>query len=95
MIGADVEAQAWNEVRTLFSELEPFSTAMDALDNGEPLDTFDFNGEFDDPYAFTELQSDHLVELEERLAECRPETEARLRDYVLQHKGEFVFGQAL
>ena len=94
VIGADVEAQAWNEVRTLFSELEPFSTAMDALDNGEPLDTFDFDGQFDDPYAFTELQSDRLVELEERLAECRPETEARLRDYVLQHKGEFIFGVA-
>ena len=94
VIGADVEAQAWNEVRTLFSELKSFSTAMDALDNGEPLDTFDFDGQFDDPYAFTELQSDRLVELEERLAKCRPETEAKLRDYVLQHKGEFIFGAA-
>ncbi|MBQ9057721.1 MAG: hypothetical protein IJ125_00890 [Atopobiaceae bacterium] len=92
VIGADTEAQAWSEVGTLFSELEPFSTARDALDNGEDLDTFDFDGQFDDPYAFTEVQTERLHELEERLTECRPETEAKLADYVLQHKAEFVFG---
>lgn len=91
-IGAADEAQAWSEVKALFSELKPFSTARDALDNEEDLYTFDFDGQFDDPYAFTEAQRDRLLELEERLAECRPETEAKLADYVLQHKGEFVFG---
>lgn len=91
-IGAADEAQAWSEVRALFFELGPFSKVWDAIDSGEGLDTFDFDGQFDDPYAFTEAQSDRLLELEERLAECRPETEAKLADYVLQHKGEFVFG---
>lgn len=94
VISADAEAQAWSEVKALFSELKPFSTARDAFNNGEDLDTFDFDGQFDDPYAFTEAQTERLHELEERLAECRPETEAKLADYALRHKDEFVFGVA-
>lgn len=92
-IGADAEAQAWSEVRTLFSELKPLSEAQDSADDVEDLD-IPFEGQFDDPYVFTEDQRERLLELEERLAECRPETELKLVDYALQHKAGFVFGAA-
>lgn len=76
-VGADEEAEAWGEVLAIFLEVEE----RRKRDGDEAADMHLNDSEV----------RERLSALEERLTECRPETEVKLRDYALQHKYEFDF----
>ena len=82
-IGADEEAQIWDQVCLLFDELQKTYE-------------YAYEGYSENAYAERVLKyssevKERLVELEYQLEQCRPNTERRLYDYVMQHKPEFGF----
>ena len=73
-VGAEEGAREWEAVLAIFAEAEGRRTRHGDAAAEEYLSSGEVR--------------ERLAGMEERLAECRPETEAKLRDYALQHKGE-------
>lgn len=94
-VGAHMEAQVWTEVYELFCELKPYSWYVENMPYGVgSVWTRGGDDEDESTYAFTESQRDLMDELALRLDDARPDTEAKLAEYALQHKDEFAFGAA-
>ena len=82
-IGADEEAQIWDQARLLFIELQKtYEYAYEGYSENEYAERV---------LKYSSEVKGKLTELEHQLEECRPDTERKLYDYVMRHKSEFGF----
>lgn len=61
---------------------------------GEHVWVWDVDEDGGEPRAFTEAQRERFLELEVRLADCRPDTDTKLYEFVLQNRILFGFDGA-